>query len=149
MLALLPRERDGLPQLESRITPEFINEIIASMTVSEVYLCLPRFKTESAFKLNDTLSALGMSDAFDEFRANFAGMDGQPDNLYIAAVLHKAFIEVNEEGSEAAAATAVVMAKRAMPLTSTFRADHPFLFFIRERQSGSILFMGRVVNPSE
>jgi serpin B len=104
----------------------------------------------SQFRLDQTLGAMGMTDAFNPDRANFAGMDGRTNWLYIGAVIHKAFVDVNEEGTEAAAATAVVMrikmAKPAPP--PTFRADHPFLFLIRDNGSGSILFMGRVSNPA-
>jgi serpin B len=89
-----------------------------------------------------------MTDAFDDVRANFAGMDGIA-MLFIKAVLHKAFLEVNEEGTEAAAATAVVMTIKGLPQPHhVFRADHPFLFLIRENSTGSVLFMGRVVDPT-
>ncbi|MBV8229818.1 MAG: hypothetical protein JO329_07530, partial [Planctomycetaceae bacterium] len=94
------------------------------------------------------LSAMGMPDAFDLDRADFSGMTRGRD-LYISAVIHKAFVEVNEEGTEAAAATGVVMSVRAVrpePVAS-FRADHPFAFLIRDRRTGSLLFMGRVANP--
>jgi serpin B len=96
--------------------------------------------------LNETLKAMGMPDAFDNERANFAGMDGNPKSLFISAVVHKAFVDVNEAGTEAAAATAVVMQKRSAPGTF-FRADHPFLFLIRDTATGSILFLGRVAKP--
>jgi serpin B len=112
-----------------------------------VEVFLPRFKVEAAFRLDDALKALGMVDAFDDLRANFAGLDGKAW-LVISAVLHKAFVEVNEEGTEAAAATAVVMALRAVARPEPiFRADHPFLFLIRENSTGSVLFLGRVVDP--
>jgi serpin B len=100
---------------------------------------------ETAFTLNEVLIALGMTDAFGD-KADFSGMDGTKE-LLISKVLHKAFIEVNEEGTEAAAATAVVMKLRAMPQSIEFRADHPFLFIIRENQTGAILFMGRMLKP--
>ena len=104
---------------------------------------MPRFSFESEFMLNEALKALGMTDAFS-MAADFSGMNGNLD-LYIQAVVHKAFIDVNEAGTEAAAATAVVMKKGLPP--RAFVADHPFLFLIRDNQTGSILFMGRVVNP--
>jgi serpin B len=88
---------------------------------------------------------MGMVDAFGA--ADFSGMTGQRD-LFISAVVHKAFVDVNEEGTEAAAATAVLMARSIPPPTPVFRADHPFLFLIRENSTGSILFLGRVVDPS-
>ena len=113
---------------------------------------LPKFKlTWGAVKLNGALKALGMADAFSDTQADFSGMDGQLHWLYIGAVLHKAFVEVNEEGTEAAAATAVVMRMKAMrPATPPeFRADHPFLFLIQEEETGAILFMGRVADPTK
>ena len=95
--------------------------------------------------LNDALYSLGMVDAFSG-QADFSGMDGSKE-LYIGAVLHKAFVVVNEEGTEAAAATAVTLVL-GMPMPApVFRADHPFLFLIQEQRTGSILFLGRVVNP--
>jgi serpin B len=103
------------------------------------------------FRLDDTLKAMGMPDAFSAGRANFAGMDGKTaDGLYISAALHKAFVEVNEEGTEAAAATAMVATSKAIDADiPTFRADHPFVFLILEKRTGSILFMGRLSDPSK
>ena len=114
----------------------------------------------SEFKLNDRFKEMGMRDAFDE-RADFSGMadpnerdeTGLPKQLFISAVLHKAFVDVDEKGTEAAAATAVLMdavdsSKPKSPPPATFHADHPFVFLIRDQRSGSILFMGRVVNPA-
>jgi serpin B len=95
---------------------------------------------------------MGMPTAFNETTADFSGMTGKP-NLYISRVLHKAWIEVDEKGSEAAAATAVVMDQLALPVNvarpKIFRADHPFFFVIEDKQSGEILFMGRVVDPGK
>ena len=91
---------------------------------------------------------MGMRDAFDQTKANFAGMDGT-NLLYISAAIHQAVVEVNEEGTEAAATTGIVMGLKAMPAQpTTFRADHPFIFLIRDNRSGSILFMGRVIDPT-
>ena len=89
-----------------------------------------------------------MVDAFDANKADFSGMDGRENNLFIGVVVHQAFVEVNEEGTEAAAATAVAMRTLSIPEPPpVFRADHPFLFLIRDNNSGSILFIGRVSNP--
>jgi serpin B len=150
MVVLLPDEIDGLTRLEDRLTTETLNRWTTGLQPIEVKLFLPKFKMTFAVRLDETLKAMGMVDAFSENSANFAGMDGRADWLYIAAVLHKAFVEVNEEGTEAAAATAVVMAARAAPPQPppVFRADHPFLFLIRENSTGSILFWGRVTNPA-
>jgi serpin B len=111
---------------------------------------IPKFKLSSGFSLGRTLSAMGMPDAFQEGVADFSGMESSRD-LRISAVIHKAFVEVNEEGTEAAAATAVVMKGRGISFapTPTFRADHPFIFLIRDNRSGSILFLGRMVDPTK
>jgi serpin B len=91
---------------------------------------------------------MGMSDAFDAGKADFSGMDGTR-NLFISAAVHKAFVEVNEQGTEAAAATGIAMGLTSLPAPPIeFRADHPFLFLIRERQTGSLLFLGRVTDPT-
>ncbi len=101
----------------------------------------------SKFKLNDALKKLGMTDAFDDIKADFSGMSDE--DLLIDAVIHKAFVKVDEEGTEAAAATAVIMAPKSAPMFNRFTADHPFLFLIRDGKSGSILFLGRVVDPAK
>ena len=116
------------------------------MRVTEVRLRLPRFEMRSGFELSGKLKAMDMIDAFRD-EADFSGIDGT-HSLYISAIFHQAYVEVNEEGTEAAAATAVVMTVMGPPLpTPTFRADHPFVLLIRENRTGSILFMGRLVNP--
>lgn len=148
MIVLLPREVDGLGRLEEQLTVEVLDHWVAQLWHTEVQVFLPRFTVESGFRLDAALQALGAVDPFDGGRANFAGMTSQRD-LYLDAVLHKAFVEVNEEGTEAAAATAAAMAMRAATSRPVvFRADHPFLFLIRENSVGSILFMGRVENPA-
>jgi len=92
---------------------------------------------------------MGMADAFDSGRADFSGMTGDRD-LFISAVVHKGFVDVNEEGTEAAAATAVVMTRERMPPPApVFRADHPFLFLIRDTKTGAILFFGRILDPTK
>ena len=139
MIILLPNDPDKLPVLG--------NEILATLEFNEtdVFVQLPKFKIESSFGLSDTLATMGMPLAFNPDKADFSGMDGTK-NLYIGAILHKAFIEVNEEGTEAAAATAVVMKARSIP--PQFIANRPFLFLIRENASSTILFIGRVLNPN-
>ena len=148
MVILLPRAVDGLPALERLLDAARFGEWTKSLRPCEVVLTLPKFKATSEFSLNQTLSPLGMTDAFSG-KADFSGMNGRKD-LYISAVVHKAFVDVNEEGTEAAAATGVVISRKSMSIPQkpvVFRADHPFLFFIRENKSGGILFMGRIVNP--
>lgn len=153
MVVVLPKAQDGLAALESQLTAERLAEWRGRLGERQVCVYLPKFKlTWGTTSLNEPLAALGMVDAFSEARADFSGMDGQVHWLYVGTVLHKAFVEVNEEGTEAAAATAVAMEARAMrPQTppAEFRADHPFLFLIQDDRTGSILFLGRVADPSK
>jgi len=142
MLVLLPNEVDGLPNLEKSLTLEMLSEL--QFNEMETMVQLPKFKLESSFSLGDTLAAMGMPLAFSQ-QADFSGMTGTRD-LYIGAIVHKAFIEVNEEGTEAAAATAIGIRLTSMP--PQFIANHPFLFLIRENTTGAILFIGRVMDPS-
>ena len=111
-------------------------------------MAIPKFKMSGGFGLTKTLQALGLKDAFDT-RADFSGMDGRPHWLYLSAVLHRAFIEVNEKGTEAAAATGIVVDTVSLSTRQprAFRADHPFVFLICESTTGTILFMGRVSEP--
>ncbi len=150
MVILLPHRVEGCGTLENRLTPDLLSRSLAQMKRQKVEIFLPRFKLESSFKLNDTLGSMGMLDAFGP-EADFSGMDGSR-NLFISGVFHKAWGEVNEEGTEAAAATAVAVAASAvmkpLPPPPVFRADHPFIFFIRETRSASLLFLGRLANPS-
>ena len=139
MLILLPSKSNKLPEFNLETLDELqFNEM-------EVMVQLPKFKLESSFELGDTLAALGMPLAFSG-EADFSGMAGTK-NLYISDVVHKAFVEVNEEGTEAAAATAVGMRATSMP--PMFEANHPFLFLIRENLTGTFLFIGRVMDPSK
>ena len=150
MVVMLPRQIEGCGTLESRLTPELLSASLSQMTRREVVIFLPRYKLESRFNLNATLAAMGMPDAFGP-KADFSGLDGTKD-LYISGVFHKAWGEVNEEGTEAAAATGVTVTmlggRQLAAPPPIFRADHPFLFFIRDTRSGSILFLGRLSNPS-
>lgn len=149
MLVILPKKIDGLQDLEEILTKDSLEGWTRNLSNRSVEVYLPRFKMTSGFSLAEVLKSFGMKDAFDINKANFSGMDGNPNWLYIEAVLHKAFVDVNEEGTEAAAATGVRMKeKSAPPPPIIFRADHPFLFLIRDNLTGSVLFMGRVSNPS-
>jgi len=148
LVILLPKERDRLQEVEESLSASDLDRWLGQLRPREVDLCLPRFRVNSSFRLDSALRTLGMVDAFDDAKADFSGMDGRSQWLYIAAVLHQAYLEANEEGAEAAAATAVVMKFRSMPPPPlVVRADHPFLFLLREKQTGSLLFMGRVINP--
>ena len=144
MVALLPR--GDLSALDKALTPATLKTWLAGLRTQEVNVYLPRFRiTWGATDLVRPLKALGMRDAFT-MGADFSGMDGTR-KLLISKVLHKAFVDVNEEGTEAAAATAVVMRLKSAMRPLVFRADHPFLFLIRDNKTGCILFMGRVVDP--
>jgi serpin B len=147
MVVLLPKKADGLAALEQRLTEANVRDWLAKLRPDEVRVALPRFKVESGFELAETLKAMGMRQAFTG-AADFSGMDGR-GGLFISAVIHKAYADVNEEGTEAAAATAVLLTRAAVRLGPVFRADHPFVFLIRDTRSGSVLFLGRVVNPSK
>ncbi len=147
MVILLPRKTDGLADLEKSLTAANLAVWLARLESREVRVSMPRFKVAAQFSLADPLKALGMTDAFAP-AADLSGMNGRRD-LFISAVVHKAFVEVNEEGTEAAAATAVVVGRESEPPPPVvFRADHPFLFLIREERTGTILFLGRLVSPS-
>ena len=150
MVVLLPKKADGLPELEKAITVDKLASLLSNLPVREVNAYLPKFKLETSFGLNPTLEAMGMKRAFSR-EADFSGISSE-EALYISAVLHKAYVDVNEEGTEAAAATGVLMkahaARRPQPVP-VFRADHPFLFLIRDTRAGSILFMGRLTSPAK
>jgi serpin B len=146
MTVLLPQKLDGLAALERSLTADSLAAWLARLAKREVDVTLPKFKVTSASRLDEPLKALGMTAAFGA--ADFSGMTGKRD-FTIGAVLHKAFVDVNEEGTEAAGATAVIMMRTsAIPEKRTvFLADHPFVFLIRHAKTDSILFIGRVMNP--
>lgn len=147
MIVILPS--GDAEKLGEELSVDTIHKLRSQMRSREVDVTLPRFKLEARYGLGPILSEMGMPDAFSEMRADFSGMTGSP-NLYISAVIHKARIEVNEEGSEAAAATAVIMIPKSMEvdMKETFRADRPFIFMIVHKTTGSILFMGRMSDPT-
>jgi len=135
-----------LSALERELDASRLHSLTNRLTTESVSVFLPRFLVTSRFSLADTLAALGMPTAFSG-RADFSGMNGR-GGLFISAVEHKAFVAVDESGTEAAAATAVVMKRGGLaPGTKLFRADRPFLFLIRDTRTGCILFLGRVLDP--
>jgi len=147
MTVILPSASTSIDQFASALTQDQWNAIAVKLDSAEVVLSLPKFKLEYKKKLNDELKALGMGLAFSDF-ADFSRIS-QKYGLKISEVLHKTFVEVNEEGTEAAAVTSI-----GMELTGTggpskpyMRVDHPFIFAIREHQSGTIIFIGKIVNP--
>lgn len=134
---------------ESQLTATDLEQLLTLLQSSSamVDLSMPKFQSESSLDLAETLAALGIPDAFDAQKADFSGMTGKPD-LMIGSVIHQATIAVNEEGTEAAAATAVAMSMTSMPSQSyTIRLDKPFIYVIYETTTNTIVFMGRVVNP--
>ena len=144
MVVLLPRKKDGLSELEEKLNSTNLQSMLDSLRESEIEVFLPKFKMEKNIRLSETLSGLGMKDFFQRGVADLSGMDGTRE-LHVSRVFHKARIDVNEEGTEAAAATAVFM--YAMSANIKFYADHPFMFLIMEKKSRSVLFLGRYVKP--
>jgi serpin B len=147
LVVLLPARRDGLAALEAKLGSERLAGWLRALAPGAAEVHLPRFTFTSDLELSDTLAKMGMPLAFSDGKSDFTGIT--PQNLWIAKVLHKAFVSVDEQGTEAAAATAVTMAfptaVHAPP--PVFRADHPFLFLIHDR-AGTIHFLGRVVDPT-
>jgi serpin B len=158
MLVVLPEATDGLSALEDSLNLAGLDAVVQGLAFAQVAVALPQFEVnpKESLSLGDLLVALGMRTAFDPGKADFTGIANPPDpadRLVISRVFHRAFVKVDEKGTEAAAATAVSMmragssARREEPLV--FRADHPFLFFIRDNASGLVVFMGRVADPSQ
>ncbi|XP_074057425.1 plasminogen activator inhibitor 2 isoform X2 [Macrotis lagotis] len=152
MFILLPDEiadsSTGLELLEREITYRKLNEWInkATMESSDIHVFLPKFKLEKNYELKSILQGMGMKDAFSVNQANFSGMTERND-LFLSQVFHQAAVEVNEEGTEAAAGTGAVMTGRTGHVGQQFVADHPFLFFIRHNKTNTILFFGRFCSP--
>ncbi|MDD4923601.1 MAG: serpin family protein [Dehalococcoidales bacterium] len=146
MVIIMPDE-GTFADFENSLTSELVDNIIGSMTSGQVNLSMPKFEFESEFNLNDALKAMGMSDAFSD-SADFSGITDKAD-LIISDVIHKAFVSVNEEGTEAAAATAVIFQETSMPIEiGEVNINHSFIFLIRDIQTGTTLFIGRVINPA-
>ncbi|MDX1565982.1 MAG: serpin family protein, partial [Phycisphaeraceae bacterium] len=147
MIVMLP-EQGGLEALQSSLTASKLAGWIGHLRRGQVKVAFPKFKMETSLDLVPTLKAMGMPSAFKP--GGFTGISDEPTayKLAISDVLHKAFVEVTEEGTEAAAATAVVVKDESASFKPVFRADRPFLFVIRENATGTVLFCGRVMNPS-
>lgn len=147
MIVFLPEKTNGLSALEEKLTPEKVEGWLSRLRPeSDVDVFLPKFTLESRFSLKEVFGALGMKGAFER-GADFSGMNGGKEPLWIDEIYHKGFVEVSEAGTEAAAATAVVMTNDSVSMSPVFRADHPFVFMIRDNRSGDILFFGRLVRP--
>ena len=158
MVVIAPNDPDGLGTIEKQLSAKNLSAWIAKLRNRKTHILLPKFRLETDYQMGETLQAMGMVRAFTDPAmpkgADFSGMSASKDpmdQLYIGKVIHKAFVEVNEKGTEAAAATGVMMARNAMPMrdpfTPTFKADRPFIFLIRDLKTGVILFLGRVTNP--
>lgn len=160
MVVIAPKDPGGLAAIEAMLNRETLDRWLGSMKERNVHVTLPKFKSETTYRLNSSLKAMGMVRAFTDPRepngADFGGMSEATDpmqKLYITLVMHKAFVEVSEKGTEAAAATAVLVAvptsaPATTPYTPHFKADRPFIYLIRDRATGAILFLGRMMNPA-
>ena len=149
MVILLPNTSDGISELGKSSDYKYYQEIIEGLQSTDVHLSLPKFKMDLQLELRSTLSQMGMPLAFSPDGADFSGMTGSRD-LYISKVIHQAFVNVDEKGTEAAAATAVVMEMTAIRNPAEpkiFNANHPFIFLIKDNTTGSILFMGKIMKP--
>jgi len=162
MVLIAPMEYDGLPGIEEQLTSEKLTGWIKGLKSREMHLKMPKIKLKTSYMLADTLQKMGMKRAFISPRkdngADFTGIhntDSLEERLYISQVIHKTFLEINEKGTEAAAATAVLMKcdsammemVKMVPFIPSFNADRPFLLLIRHKPSGAILFMGRIMKP--
>ncbi len=150
MRVFLPKKPDGLGAFEKQMTAERLAGLVGKLRREEVKVWLPRFTMESQVSLADTLKAMGMKLAFDPNKADFKGMTSA-EQVFISAVIHKAFVKVDEEGTEAAAATGIAISTMSIqidpPKPKEFKADHPFMFEIVHQKTGAALFMGRVAIP--
>jgi serine protease inhibitor len=152
MVVIAPNRHDGLAAIEQKLNAANLTRWVGQLKDRTANIYLPRFKQETSYDLVETLTEMGMKHAFDETRADFSGMsDSASDPIYLSMVKHKAFVEVNETGTEAAAVTAVVGGLTGGPpepeFIPDFRADRPFIYIIRDVASGSVLFLGRMTRP--
>jgi serpin B len=146
MTLIVPKKRDGLTALEAKLSPELLSDWISHLdgnTMVSIYL--PKWKAETTAELSGTLSTIGLAPLFGA-TADLSGISAE-EGLQVSAVVHKTYISVDEKGTEAAAATSIMMAGSAPQEPIDLRADHPFLYLIRDANSGTILFIGRVVDP--
>ena len=155
MLVVLPDGRDGIGQLQERLSQELVQRWQQDLQDTEVIVSMPKFETRTSYDLKPILQSLGMTDAFDSASADLLGILGvQPGeeydgrNLYVTKAAHDGYVKVNEEGTEAAAATTITIGVTSATEQSYFIADHPFIFIIQDDESGAILFMGRVSDPT-
>ncbi|MFP6604275.1 MAG: serpin family protein, partial [Pirellulaceae bacterium] len=140
---------DGYRELEENLSAVMIDRWLSQLRDKEVEFQLPKFQLDSSFELADALKSLGMKLPFTQGKADFSGIDGKRDHV-LADVLHQTVIQVNEEGTTASAVTAPMISKVSLRLYQgpKFHANHPFLFLIRDRKTGTLLFMGRLIDPT-
>jgi serpin B len=148
MVVILPKSPNGLPELEKELTLENLNDWLGRLLEKQVSVYFPRFSLNSGCVLAETLKSMGMIDAFSAPPADFSGIDGQKD-LAIDQVVHKAVAGVTERGSDPSGPGTPAAEENVSFADTEFAADHSFLFVIRDKQSGAILFMGRVTNPAK
>jgi serpin B len=150
MLFILPKRVDGLPAVERQLTAEQLSKWVGRLHSTDLHVAIPRFRFSTEYELRKPLEALGMSLAFDPKRADLSGIAESVGPLWIDSVGHSAFIDVFEEGTEAAAATRVLTTTEAKTdEPPAFVADHPFLFLIRDTKTGCVLFVGRLADPTK
>ncbi len=147
MLILLPKEIDGIKSLEKNLTYENLTQWKNNLSETDVLVYLPKFTVNTEYALHDDLQEMGMKIPFDEYDADFGGIN-DTEQIYIDQAVHKAFVNVNEHGTEAAASTGVELGFASAP-SAMFRADHPFVFLIQDHTTDQILFMGRIVDPTK
>ena len=149
MFILLPHDIDSLSFVENRLGADSLEKMFSGFKSVDVRVSLPKFNIEQGVALDEFLKAIGMLDLFDASKADLSGMDGTK-HLFVSAVIHRAFVEVNEKGTEAAGATAVIIGRRiSLSKVIHFNADRPFLFLIADTKTGSVLFLGRLTKPQK
>lgn len=148
MVVFLPKERNGLQRFEESISAKLIQQNMRNLRKREVEVFLPRFRIEAGYELSNAFKDMGMVDAFTT-DADFSGMTDNPEGLMFEKILHRATIDVDEKGTVATAATAMMMTLGSYEPPPVFRADHPFLFLLRDVNTGIILFIGKMSNPAE
>ncbi|MFA4647827.1 serpin family protein [Pyrococcus kukulkanii] len=150
MIVILPKKLEDFEKVEKSIDANLLKEILEKMKKENVMVYFPKFKMKKFYNLNDALARLGLKSVFTELDIPKIAPEREKEDLCIDRVLHKTFIKVDEKGTEAAAATAIIVVETAMPVeVKEFKADHPFIFFIIHKPTGAIIFMGRIANPSE